>query len=222
MMKKIFLFVILCLSLNAFSQYNTLDNLYIGTKYSSVLGKVSLTPSWVSINSRKASNYGIFLRYISEKNFGIQLELNYSNEGWQEIDEDFDGYEKLDYTFRKNIKLIQIPFLFNAYLPFGQTGFKLVIEAGPDVSYITSESSDAIAGITEYKQHIWDIDNKFNYGIMGGVGIEYTKNLLLVGISGRYNYNFSNIYNDDVSDYFNTSSLQTTYISAYCAIRIHK
>ena len=65
---------------------------------------------------------GLTARYISEKYFamicGAQVELNFSQRGWEEAFELADGTKDLSRSYSRNMNYIDIPFL--AHLAFGK------------------------------------------------------------------------------------------------------
>ena len=67
---------------------------------------------------------GLTARYISEKYFamicGAQVELNFSQRGWEEAFELADGTKDLSRSYSRSMNYIDIPFL--AHLAFGKKG----------------------------------------------------------------------------------------------------
>lgn len=99
---------------------------------------------------------GLTARYISEKYFsmicGAQVELNFSQHGWDEF---YDDYPELQYTRKMNY--VEIPFL--AHLAFGkERGLQFFIHAGPQIGFFISDTRkgndewDNYTGITT-EQH---------------------------------------------------------------------
>ena len=102
---------------------------------------------------------------------GAQIELNFSQHGWDEFYED---YPELQYTRKMNY--LEIPFL--AHLAFGKDrGLQFFVHAGPQIgfflgdSYTISGDWDNYPGLT-VEQHDKAVDNRFDYGITGGAGVE--------------------------------------------------
>ena len=134
------------------------------------LNSVSFSPR-VCQNNLMGINGGVTARYISEKYFsmicGAQIELNFSQHGWDEFYED---YPELQYTRKMNY--LEIPFL--AHLAFGKDrGLQFFVHAGPQIgfflgdSYTISGDWDNYPGLT-VEQHDKAVDNRFDYGITGG------------------------------------------------------
>lgn len=78
----------------------------------------------------------------------------------------------------------------------GPTGYP-----NPDYQYTTTRVSDVVA------QDTMAIENKFDYGIAGGLGLEFSnRHLGHFLIEGRYYYGLGNIYGSTKRDYFARSN----------------
>lgn len=122
---------------------------------------------------------GLTARYISEKYFamicGAQVELNFSQRGWEEAFELSDGTKDLSRSYSRSMNYIDIPFL--AHLAFGKDyGVQFFINLGPQVGFLIGESEKASGWTAEQiasaKEYGKKIENKFDYGITGGGGLE--------------------------------------------------
>ena len=91
-------------------------NFAVGVNGGINLNSVSFSPS-VKQKNLMGINGGVTARYISEKYFsmicGAQIELNFSQHGW---DEYYEDYPTLSYT--RTMNYVEIPFL--AHLAFGK------------------------------------------------------------------------------------------------------
>ena len=153
-------------------------------------------------------------RYISEKYFsmicGAQIELNFSQHGW---DEYYEDYPTLSYT--RTMNYVEIPFL--AHLAFGKDrGLQFFIHAGPQIGFLLGDSekidgdwdgtvAESYTNIT-VEQHGKAIDNKFDYGIAGGAGIELRTKAGNFIVEGRYYYALSDFYGSTKKDFFSRSA----------------
>jgi hypothetical protein len=210
------------------------NNLSVGFNGGVNLNSVSFTPT-IKQNSLMGITGGLTARYISEKYFamicGAQVELNFSQRGWDQLFEivstDANGYEvtSKDPTklYTRKMTYIDIPFL--AHLAFGrERGLQFFIHAGPQIGFLISES-ETIDGIdmnslndTQKAIYGVKIQNKFDYGITGGGGIELrTKRAGSFILEGRYYFALSDFYNTTKKDYFaraahGTISVKFTYL----------
>ena len=176
---------------------------------------------------------GVALRYTVEKYFSticsIQLEMNYAQMGWKEDIKDINNNPVINATtgaaenYSRTINYIQVPLL--AHLAWGKEkkGLNFFFNAGPQLGAYISEStksnfdfdkrntSDRVSSVVA--QDTMKVENKFDYGIAAGLGVEYS--IPKVGhflLEGRYYYGLGNIYGDTKRDYFASSNYQTISI----------
>ena len=112
-------------------------NFAVGVNGGINLNSVSFSPS-IKQKNLMGINGGVTARYISEKYFsmicGAQIELNFSQHGW---DEYYEDYPTLSYT--RTMNYVEIPFL--AHLAFGKDrGLQFFIHAGPQIGFLLGDS----------------------------------------------------------------------------------
>ena len=148
---------------------------------------------------------GLALRWITEKNLGLQAEINFTQQGWEEKFE-----EQPQYQYSRTINYIEIPFLTHIY--FGSKRFRAFINLGPKIGYAfgesTSENLNDATPNTENTQHGMSIEKKFDWGLCGGPGIELRTGIGSFTLEGRYYYALGDIFNSRHEDYFSKSSSQ--------------
>lgn len=179
---------------------------------------------------------GLSLRYICEKYFNticsIYGEINYAKLGWTEDIQTSNNQPVINSngkaeSYKRTINYIQIPIM--AHLAWGkeQDGINFFFKAGPQIGYFLNESinknfiqpnlskdgtgrsSNIIA------QEKMPVENKLDYGIAAGIGIEYSKkNIGHFIIEARYYYGLGNIYANTKKDYFGKSNLNNIIIKA--------
>ena len=138
---------------------------------------------------------GAQFRMISEKYFGIKIELNYNQRGFQ----DNEGHRQLDY--------IELPFM--THITFGQKLFRFFIDLGPEISYLIKDNPISSNNI----QHTTPIKNKFDYGLVGGLGFEFNTKYGIYTVDARYNFGLNNIFGNSASEYFKASTNQNITLS---------
>ena len=156
-------------------------DLSVGGSAGFLLSRIDFTPS-IKQNWKPAPTFGFTARYICEKYFtaicGVQLEVNYANMGWKELIEDGSLNE-----YQHDIHYVQVPMLMQMGWGRERRGFKFVFEAGPQLGYAigTSEKKGGAGAWDISKrpnnvvyQYSHDIDNKFEYGIVAGMGLEFS------------------------------------------------
>jgi len=217
--QKNLLFVFLLISTLASAQVGDLRNrLAIGINGGINMSKVSFNPT-IKQNSLNGINGGITIRYTCEKYFStlcsLQLETNYSQRGWNEnID---DGSNN---TYQRTINYLEIPFM--AHLGWGkeQKGLQFFLNAGPQANIYLSDKEEKGGGewdisnrpndVTE--QYGKAVDNKFDYGIVMGIGFELTTKLGHFTLEGRYYYGLGDVFGATKKDYFSRSGNSSTIV----------
>lgn len=193
-------------------------NFSIGVNGGVNLSSVSFEPS-IKQSKQIGPSVGVTARYISEKYFsmicGIQAEINFSQRGWKEVIE--DGTED---TYNRRMNYLELPLL--AHLAFGKDkgkGARFVLNLGPQIGFLISEKETMSEswspdqrphGIN--KQYGKMADNKFDYGIVGGGGVEVRTGIGNFLVEARYYFGLSDFYNSSKKDFFSRSA--NSYISA--------
>lgn len=200
--------------------------LSLGVNGGYVMSNVGFTPK-VNQKMYGGMTGGISFRYVCEKYFkticSVQAEVNYAKIGWKE-----DLLTQLDQPvinpqtgateeYSRTINYIQIPVF--AHLAWGreQQGLQFFFQAGPQVGIYLSESTEASYDLSQpnvadranqtIAQETMPVENKFDYGIAAGLGIEYShRRLGHLQLEGRYYYGLGNIYGDSKKDYFGKSN----------------
>ena len=181
------------------------------------LNSASFTPK-IKQNSLMGITGGLTARYISEKYFamicGAQVELNISQRGWDELFEvPGENGEPVEDPTRKY------------HLGFGnEKGLQFFINAGPQIGLLIGESESMenidMNALTDTQKAVYGdkIQNKFDYGIAGGGGIEFrTKKAGSFLLEGRYYFALSDFYSTTKKDYFSraahgTITVKLTYL----------
>ncbi len=182
------------------------SNFAVGINGGMNYAMVTLSPS-VKQGGQMGINGGITARYISEKYFamicGLQMEINFSQRGWKEaLDEDQTG----DPYFR-TMNYIEVPFL--AHLAFGrERGVRFFLNLGPEVAFLLSEKETTkdFTPVSTTEQYGKLADNRFDYGITGGAGLEIRTGAGNFLLEGRYYFGLADFYNNTKKDYFSRSA----------------
>ena len=152
---------------------------------------------------------GISIRYISENNFGIQCEINYSQRGWKEV---YPDYPDIHYT--RALDYIELPVLTHIYFNAGKR-FRTVFNLGPQLGYLlnerTLESSIDINDENTPSYYAQKVQRRFDWGLCFGGGVELRTSSGNFILDGRYYYGLSDIFNNSkIADgyYFAASSNQ--------------
>ena len=205
------------------------NDLSIGFNGGLNMSSVSFTPK-VSQTKLNGLTGGISVRYVCEKYFStvcsLYGEVNYSQMGWKEDIVDINDMPVINPAtglpeeYSRTINYIQVPLM--AHLAWGreQKGFAFFVNLGPQFGIYLSESTKTNFDIanrnyadrvnTVCAQDTMAVENKFDYGIAAGAGIEFSHPKLgHFLLEGRYYYGLGNIYGDSKRDYFGSSNFGT-------------
>ena len=202
------------------------NDLAIGANGGYMLSNVGFVPK---VNQTFHGGYtgGLSLRYVCEKYFNsicsIYAELNYAQMGWKEdildredqpvINEETQQAE----SFSRTLNYVQLPIF--ARLGWGreQKGVQFFFQAGPQLGYYLSDKVTKNFELDkrnswkrandEVHQDTMAVENKLDYGIAAGIGMEYSfPKLGHFMLEARYYYGLGNIYKDTKRDYFGKSN----------------
>ena len=205
------------------------NDLAIGFNGGLNMSSVSFTPK-VSQAKLNGITGGLSVRYVCEKYFStvcsLYGEINYSQMGWKEDIVDINDMPVINTTtglpeeYSRTVNYIQVPLM--AHLAWGreQKGFAFFVNLGPQFGIYMSESTKTNFDFSDRNaadrvnpvcaQDTMAVENKFDYGIAAGAGIEFSHPK--VGhflLEGRYYYGLGNIYGDSKRDYFGSSNFGT-------------
>ena len=137
---------------------------------------------------------GLIFRYITEKNVGLQVELNYFQRGWKETDS----------IYSRRLNYIELPFMTHIY--FGNKT-RFFFNIGPKISYLLSENVLRNETVSSEKvEQVKSVENPFDYGICGGLGFMFKISKNVFQLDARANYSLSDIFSNSKTDYFDTSN----------------
>jgi len=212
-------------------------DLAIGINGGYLLNQISFTPT-VPQDFQTGMTGGITVRYTCEKYFSsicaITAEFNWAQMGWKESILDMnnqpvyyvDDTEKTDpLYYERHMTYIQIPIM--ARLGWGRErrGFQGFLQVGPQIGIFMNESTktNVVSGYgtqtarssNVIAQDTLAVENKFDYGIAGGAGLEFSHpkigHLIL---EGRYYYGLGNIFGNAKGDPFGRSNYGQIVIKA--------
>lgn len=190
------------------------SSLEIGLSGGMNLNRMEMQPS-IRQGLHQGVNGGFHVRYTSEKYFSMicstQLEVNFSQRG---MIEDFDDGTANYYSRLANY--IEVPFFAHVSWGKEKRGFQFFLNLGPQFGFHLSES-EKYNGDWKPENRPSTIrplygkktENKFEYGIAGGLGLEYRSSIGNFFIEGRYFYGLSDIFHNSKTDDFGRSANTT-------------
>ena len=198
----------------------------IGVNGGYTLSNVGFTPK-VTQSLLGGTTAGLSWRYVCEKYFSticsIYGEVNYTQMGWKEriLTTDnqpvINAVSGLPEQYSRTLNYLQVPVF--AHLAGGKehSGMQFFFQLGPQFGYLLSEKTITNFNFKDRNtadrsnvvcaQDTMAVENKFDYGIAAGAGIELS--VRRVGhflLEGRYYYGLGNIYGDSKRDYFSKSN----------------
>lgn len=191
---------------------------------------------------------GLSVRYTSEKYFNsicaIVAELNYAQIGWKESILTPDDEPVINRTtglreeYQRDMAYLQLPVF--ARLGWGRErrGFQFFFQVGPQFGTFLSEStkmnfdwkdrtpvySDGTGRTSSVvAQDTMAVEHRIDYGIAGGLGLEYSHPRLgHFLLEGRYYYGLGDIYGNSKRDYFGRSNFSNIVVKLTYLFDIRK
>lgn len=165
--------------------------IFIPKTYVGARGGVNLTATifspGVAQTLLQGYSYGIGIKHFSQKNVGIQVELNYSDWGWA---------EPLGPGLQYSRQLTYIEFPFLTHIALGKKNFKCIILLGSYLSFIAKEKENlppidlSDARFFYYQQPV----QKFSYGVGAGLGFSLDTKIGSFQLEGRYLNALRNVF----------------------------
>lgn len=175
-------------------------SLWVGVHGGLLFSRYQFIPR-VSQTLAGGHSVGFRARVDLEKGASAQIELNYSETGWQE------KYDDPSLSFRRRIRYYELPLMTHLYLEGERSRFYLNI--GPYIGYYAGDRSEASGSsftTAQLERQTMPIKHKLAWGLVGGPGFS-----LRLGerhrleLEGRIQYNLQDIWAHDRSDPYGQS-----------------
>lgn len=206
------------LAIAATAQTHYKGTIAVGGKAGASFSKVNFNPS-VQQTMEPGVTAGVMFRYIEEKNFGLIAELNMTQRGWKE------AFDDIDYKYSRKFTYLELPIMTHIY--FGNQRVKGFFNLGPELNVmlgnnIKSNFAYQEAATLDYfiedSRHIeqltMEVNNKLDYGICVGAGMEVGLNsrhsLLL---EGRFYYGLTDVFPNHKTDIFSASNSMSVTVT---------
>lgn len=210
---------LLLLSSSTFAQVGEArKDFAVGVSGGYVLDKIAFEPT-IRQAWKPGMTLGFTARYTCEKYFScicaLQAEVNYTQMGWKE-DIEYIPQSGVPDTYERTLNYVQIPLL--ARLGFGreQRGVQGYLVLGPQIGFFLGDrekrsgewSDNTLSHRPNHitQQYDLPIQNKFEYGITGGLGVEVSTKIGHFMAEGRYYFGLSDIFKNGKSDAFGRSA----------------
>ena len=136
---------------------------------------------------------GLFLQYSNSPHVGLQGEFNFTQKGWAEATNTTTNtqYQRLINYFE---------FVTLTHIFIGKGKFRFIINIGPYAAYAlnaTEWTKDMSSGIEVSNPYVFNDgdDNRLDYGLLAGAGVEYVFSFGTIHLEGRYSMGLGNISN---------------------------
>ncbi|MDR1357346.1 MAG: PorT family protein [Tannerellaceae bacterium] len=184
----------------------------IGASFGMGVSSVSFVPS-VQEKQLLGARAGLTFRWLTESFAGLILELNYSQEGWEE------RFDDPAFSYTRRLNYVDIPLLSHFY--YGKRT-RFFFNIGPKIGFMVGESTtgkfdspppvDEITGRLHTSEQ-WDmrVENKLAWGLCGGPGFELHTRIGIFQLEGRYYYSLGDIFGNRKADHFSKSSGQVIF-----------
>ena len=215
-MKRIIFLALFTLHISVYAQVGEKrSDFAIGGNAGMLMTKMDMNPT-IKQDYKYTPTFGFSARYICEKYFtaicGVSMEINFANLGWKEVIEDGSGN-----TYSRSLTYIQVPVMMQMGWGREQRGCKFLFEAGPMLGYNLGSTESYGGGVWDVsrrpnnvvKQYGMAVDNKVDYGITAGIGMELSTPLGHFLLNGRYNYGLGDVFDNSKKGFFSRSAHQT-------------
>lgn len=141
--------------------------------------------------------------------------------GWTE---DFSETEHTDHSYSRTLNYIELPLMTHIY--FGSK-VRFVINLALQLSYMFSDKGSMNDALSKYISDIKEIDpdnpvglqyetidNKFDYGLLAGAGVEFDTGIGNFILEGRYYFGLGDSFDNSRSKVGNFSRSAHRYMAA--------
>lgn len=166
----------------------------VGVEGGVTLSWLQSSPSISQPSPPVGAHIGLQYRFIAEKYFGLHLQLNYDQRGFR--DRRDDGT-----SIRRQMDYIELPMM--AHFTFGRRVFRFYFELGPTIAVLVHDYG---RHEDELPQHALNVAHHFDWGLTGGLGIEFNTRAGIYTLAGRYSYGFGNIFRERRTEFIQSSN----------------
>lgn len=211
-MRKYLFIIIFLVSFSKVSAQTILlerPEIYIGVSQGGTGSMLLFNPT-VKQDMLFGYNGGLIFRYVSEKQRALQIELNYSQRGWEEKEN----------LYSRRLSYVEMPFLMHLY--WGNKA-RFFFNLGPKVSFLLSEN--VLYNNTENstkEQHTHDAKNSFDYGVTLGIGLEFAFKKQHFSLEVRPNYSFSTVFSNNKSHAYSFSNNMNLAVNLAWLMQVSK
>ncbi|MEM6844737.1 MAG: porin family protein [Bacteroidota bacterium] len=203
-MRKLFLlagFLIFAQTLQAQDSLATYKKWIIGVKGGASFSFISATENTITrenpiLRSQQGIVYGGILRYMTEKNFGLQIEANYVEKGWVERFQSEADPSRIDpnLLYRVNLNYLEVPVVAHGY--FGKRNLRIFATLGMYGGFLLSHSTEIDPNLDPNEityEYLVPEQNQYDLGVRGGAGIAVVTKVGTFQVEGTYSLGLNSV-----------------------------
>lgn len=132
---------------------------------------------------------GFVYKYQNEKNWAIQLELNYIQKGWSE---DLDTVSN---SYNRKLNYIEFPLITHIVLG-KKPNLKYYVNLGTSFAYLLSEEENLTVNNELFRREYYEkkSENYFDYSLLGELGLIYNTGIGEFQMGVRYQLSLTDIF----------------------------
>jgi hypothetical protein len=159
---------------------------------------VSFSPT-VKQNFLVSNAFGVVFRHVSERNIGLQIEVNSAEKGWKEIIDSVGSYSR-------RLSTIDVP-LMAAFIAGSRT-VRFAFTVGTYVAYLRNEEEKAAFNDpSKYRSYYFKpLENKWEFGFTGGLSAEFHTKFGAFALRASYSHGLNNIFPLNEPEYYYSGS----------------
>jgi len=148
-------------------------------------------------------NGGFVYKYQNEKNFALQLELNYTQKGWVE------DLDTINNSYSRKLDYIELPLITQVVLG-KRPKLKYYINLGTSFAYFLSEKENVEVNNELYRREYYEkeVENAFDYSVLGELGVTYITKIGEFQTGVRYQLTLTDLFKTTSETVFEDSQNQ--------------
>lgn len=180
----------------------------VGLRGGSTLSRVNFEPA-VGQEFVTGIEVGVIGRFLNTEHLGMQVELNYSQQG-------LHLYPATSNAYQQNFHSIQLP--LTSLLQLGNGRFKFNVQAGAFLAYTFKETDVLLPGGETEPPVLYAHQEElpWQYGVLAAAGPAFHFNFGILQLEARFTQHLSDFWKADLSrgDDFDASQRQTITFGA--------
>lgn len=151
---------------------------------------------------------GLVFNYQNEKNFGLQIEINYTQKGWAE------DLDTISNSYGRKLNYIELP-LITQIVVGKRPKVKVYANLGTSFGYFLSEKESVEVNNELYRREYYEkeVENHFDYSALGELGLILNTGIGQFQVGVRYQMTFTDLFETTEETVFYTSQNQLLNLS---------